>query len=317
MAKHTAPATRGFTIAEKRALLFEKVSLYALLLVTVIAAAISFIALRAVGGDAGLGSASFLLPIAIDGFGVACSVGIIRSVAQGEGFRERASEWLGLVIALGLSILGNVHHAISVGAATLPDYVKVSYAFAIPVIVAYGIHVYGRAMSKGISAHVLADNPDELTFDLRHLGDTLAAQHAPVRVTKQPTTRAPVAQPATRTPAQAPTPVRAQPAVKSIPAAAGDPLQARARAVFDRLVAANPGQRPDAALVWRESGLDQFNPETGKRLKDASTVRRWCNDQWWPQIERELGMGGVDPIVAQVAADEGTSDRGEARARPA
>lgn len=305
MAKHQAPTSRGFTLAEKRAMLFEQVSLYAVFLVALIAAAISFIALRAVGADAGLGRASFLLPIAIDGFGIACSVGIIKSVAQGEPTRERLSEWVGLFAALGLSILGNVYHALEVGAASLPDHVKIAYAVAIPLIVAYGLHVYGRAMSKGISAHVMADNPNEVVFDVRHLGDTVAAQHAPVRVAP----RAPqAARPAVPAPQQPPTaaaePVARAPKQRQVTRTEPtNDLQARARAVFDRMVADRPGVQPDAAQVWREAGLDQIDPETGKPFKNAATVRRWCNEQWWPQVEAELGMGRPDPILEQVAKE--------------
>lgn len=273
------PSSRGFTVAEKRALAFERVSLYALMLVTVIAAAISFIALRAVGKDAGLGSASFLLPIAIDGFGVACSVGIIRSVASGEGFGERASEWVGLAGALGLSILGNVHHALIVGAVTLPNYVKVSYAFAIPVIVAYGIHVYGRAMSKGISAHVLADNPAELIFDLRHLGDTHGGPVSPVARAPQP--RAARATPPA--PVRAPEPVAAaQP--RAHRAHTDTSPQARARAIYDRMIEADPITKPDAAVIHREAEVP----------KNVATTRRWVQS-WWEETEASMGMTRPEP----------------------
>lgn len=286
-----APAARGFTLAEKRALLFERVSLYAVFLVALIAAAISFIALRAVGADAGLGSASFLLPIAIDGFGIACSVGIVRSVASGEGVRERTSEWFGLFAALGLSILGNVHHALIVGAGTLPDYVKVAYAAAIPMIVAYGIHVYGRAMARGISAHVLAENPDQIVFEMRHLGETVSAQRAPVRTAPRPAPRTQAAQPATPA-AQLPRTVTGS---KPIPV--GDNERQRARIVFDQLVAADPTQKPDAAVVHREAGV----------TRDKATTRRWVQS-WWDETQEAMGMG-TDPQAGQLAAEKVTEDR--------
>lgn len=302
MAKGTA--ARGFTLAEKRALLFEQVSLYAVFLVALIAAAISFIALRAVGADAGLGRAAFLLPIAIDGFGIACSVGIVRSVASGERFRDRASEWVGLFAALALSILGNVHHALMVGAETLPDYVKYAYAAAIPLIVAYGIHVYGRAMSKGISAHVLADNPDELVFDMRHLGDSVAARRAPMRATRrQPTVRTPATPTAAeRTeragrPAQQPVSAPAQPSAPPVRTIApvSDPAKERARAIFDRMVLANPIEKPDAAAIHREAEVP----------KAEATTRRWVQ-AWWTETEASMGMAREPLEGPQNAAESVT-----------
>lgn len=291
-----APAARGFTLAEKRSLTFERVSLYMVFLVALIAAAISFIALRAVGSDAGLGQASFLLPIAIDGFGIACSVGIVRSVASGEGFRDRASEWAGLFVSLGLSVLGNVHHALKVGAPDLPTYVKIAYAGAIPIIVAYGIHVYGRAMAKGISAHVMASDPSQVHFGLAHLGDTHAqparAPKVQARAQAPAPTRAPAAQPLAQQPAQAP----AQPA-----RAAAQPVgdKARARELFDAALAAEPTTKPDAAAIHRELATD----------KDKATVRRWVQS-WWDD-EQAVADPTRDPILEQVDQERG---RGEVKA---
>lgn len=296
------PPARGFTLAEKRALLFERIALYAVFLVAVIAAAISFVALRAVGGDAGLGRAAFLLPIAIDGFGIACSVGIVRSVASGDKFRERVSEWFGLICALGLSILGNVEHSLTVGAVTLPDYVKVAYATAIPVIVAYGIHVYGRAMSKGISAHVLADDPDHLRFDVLHLGeDTVARAAAPVRTPRA--VRAPQAAssaPATGAPARAteaaPARADAQP-----PRAQGLDNRARMRELFDQRVKDNPVAKPDAAEMQRELGIDMH----------PATPRKWVQ-KWWEEHQASMGMDRPEPADPPAAAAE--DDEGDTTA---
>lgn len=311
-----APTARGFTLAEKRSLQFENVALYAVFLVAIIAASISFIALKAVGADAGLGRASFLLPLAIDGFGIACSVGIIKSVAEGEGFRDRASEWFGLFSALALSILGNVHHALEVGAASLPDYVKIAYATAIPLIVAYGIHVYGRAMSKGISAHVLADDPDKLRFDLEHLGGESGqrrpAQARAPRTPKVAPSRAAAPSPARTTPAQ-PTPERAQPAAPEVarttptPSAApqGDEQaaaqvdeKARARAIFDRMVAENPVEKPDAAKIHAEADVQ----------RDKATSRRWVQT-WWNEVQSQLGIARDELPSAQPAGTQEGSER--------
>ncbi len=283
------PPARGFTLAEKRALLFEQVSLYAVFLVALIAAVISFVALSAVGKQAGLGAASHLLPVAIDGFGIACSVGIVRSVASGEPMRERISEWFGLIAALALSILGNVHHSLDVGATELPDYVKIAYATAIPMIVAYGIHVYGRAMSRGISAHVMADDPDQLRFDVAHLGDdrTVARAAAPARMTRAPrAVQAP--EPARTTEAPRTEATRAPRAASTV-----GTDQARMRAAFDEAVRADPLTKPDAAALHRELGLDC----------DKATSRRWVQ-RWWTEHEASMGMTRPEPISEEIQASE-------------
>lgn len=289
-------AARGFTLAEKRALLFEQVSLYMVFLVALIAAVISFVALAAVGKEAGLGAAAYLLPVAIDGFGIACSVGIVRSVASGEKGRERISEWIGLFAALCLSILGNVHHSLSVGAVTLPDYVKIAYATAIPMIVAYGIHVYGRAMSRGISAHVMADTPDEIRFDVQHLGgaaQTVARATAPARITPR-AQNAQGSAPAPTAPRASARPVEAAPARAE--QAGSD--KARMRVAFDQAIAADPHSRPVASDLQRELGID-LHP---------SNPRRWVQ-QWWAEHEEQ--MGTARPEV-DVTAGEKTEEKATA-----
>lgn len=284
MAKTKAPAARGFTLAEKRSLQFEQVSLYMVFTVAVVAAIISFFALVAVGKEAGLGYAAYLLPVAIDGFSVACSVGIVRSVASGDKFRTRVSEWIGLLGALGLSILGNVHHSLVAGSPSLPDYVKITFAFAVPVIVAYGIHVYGNAMTRGISAHVLADDPNALHFDLVHLGEqeTVARAHAPAKVTRTPQpTRA-----TSSAPAQTSAPAPEQPARTLRVATAADVSddQARMRGAFDAAVAANPHVKPVASHLARELGITAH----------PATPRRWVAE-WWTEHEKAIGADRPEP----------------------
>lgn len=195
------PAPRTFTRAEKRSLKFETVALYVMLLVAIIAAIISFVALVWVGHEIGLNNAAYLVPFAVDGFAIACSVGIIRSQAEGEKVRGRLSEWLGLAYALGLSLAGNVVHALNAKYGTpLPEWLVWAYAAAPPIIVAYGLHVYGRAQSKGISAHVLEDDPNRIHFGIAHLGDDTVqpAPRAARTKTAQPA-REVTAQPAAQT----------------------------------------------------------------------------------------------------------------------
>ena len=167
----TRAAARSFTVQEQRAFRLERWSLYVQLTVAVIAAVISFQALRDAGLRMGLDWAAPLLPLAIDGFAVIASLGIIRSQGAGERFGARASEWLGLCFVLGLSIAGNVAHALDKMDPDFPRILAGLFGSAPPIIVAYGIHVYGRAMTSGVSRHVLVDDPDKIHFGLTHLGD--------------------------------------------------------------------------------------------------------------------------------------------------
>ena len=187
----TRAAARSFTVQEQRAFRLERSSLYVQLTVAVIAAVISFQALRDAGLRMGLDWAAPLLPVAIDGFAAIASLGIIRSQGAGERFGARASEWLGLCFVLGLSIAGNVAHALDKMDPDFPRILAGLFGSAPPIIVAYGIHVYGRAMTSGVSRHVLVDDPDKIHFGLTHLGegDTVRTP-GPRRGTAQPHTRA-------------------------------------------------------------------------------------------------------------------------------
>ena len=186
------PTSRGFTLAERRSLTFERVALYAVFFVALVAAVISFVAMRWLGEQLGLGWAAPLIPLAVDGFAIACSVGIVRSQAAGEATRDRFSEWVGLIIALALSITGNVQHVMDLGSVQLSIYIKVAFAAAVPVLLAYGIHVYGRAMARGISAHVLADDPDKIHVDLMSLGEARMHKAPPTRTVSAHAARIPI-----------------------------------------------------------------------------------------------------------------------------
>lgn len=271
------PAPRGFTRAEKRSLKFETVALVVILLVAVIAAVISYVALVWIGHEIGLGNAAYLVPFAVDGFAIACSVGIIRSQAEGEKVQGRLSEWAGLTYALGMSLAGNVVHALNAKYGTpVPEWLVWAYAAAPPIIVAYGLHVYGRAQHKGISAHVLASDPDQIHFSLAHLGDD-AAQ--PVARKTAPTTRAATAQPRTEK--------------RALPARKEDPYKVRARELFEEAMRANPTVKPDAAAIHRATE----NPA------NIATTRRWVQS-WWEDAQTELGMSRPDPILEQVVSED-------------
>lgn len=315
------PAARGFTLSEKRSLQFERVTLYMVLMVAIIAATISFRALTDNGHRMGLGWASPLLPLAIDGFGIACSVGIVRSQGAGEPGRERVSEWFGLSIALGLSIAGNVNHALISKTVNMPTPLATLFAAAIPVIVAYGIHVYGRAMARGISAHVLADDPNSLQFGLAHLGEqqtapaaTAPARKAPTRST--PARPAPIAAPAAprqqSAPVDAAAPRQEQtaPAPRSSSGRATTPAMEAARQVYDEIVDAlvasgQPFTRDDingGALWAATEGLDG-------RPAGSQTTRKWLG-KWWSADPRnpENTESRADQRAELHAADPAEKD---------
>ncbi|MDB5253902.1 MAG: hypothetical protein JWP27_3071, partial [Flaviaesturariibacter sp.] len=159
------PATRGFYISDRRSLRFETLTMWLVSAVSVIAVVISFFALSWCGRQFLAAPVAPLLPLAVDGFAVACSAGIVRSQSQQENWRERINEWIGLGLALGLSVAGNVTHALAEGSGKLPVGLVGAFAASVPVIVAYGIHVLGRAISKGLSSKVRVDAPDEIVLD--------------------------------------------------------------------------------------------------------------------------------------------------------
>jgi hypothetical protein len=273
----TRGATRSFTVQERRTFRLERWSLCVQLAVAVIGAVISFQALRDAGLRMGLSWASPLLPLAIDGFAVIASLGIIRSQGAGERLHERASEWLGLCFVLALSIAGNVAHALDRMEPDFPRILAGLFGAAPPIIVAYGIHVYGRAMTSGVSRHVLVDDPDRIHFGLAHLGDGNDTTQSPGgrRDAVQPRVRASArkaAQPPvhssdeSRVSNAGPASLHAtaqKPAQVNGGRYPRDPARQRAFEVWGQLFAGRP---VNAKEVLRRAQVS----------KDESTVRRWC-----------------------------------------
>jgi hypothetical protein len=282
------PTSRGFTLADKRNQRLERVTLLIVVAVAVIAAAISFVALRWVGEYINMGPIAFLLPLAIDGFGIICAFGIVRSQSMNEPLRKRASEWVGLGYALGLSVAGNIVHALSaITGAKPPIWLVIGFVSAIPIIVAYGIHLLGRAIDGGVSAHVLADDPDKVQFDLRQLGDENAPAAAPAPRKAAP--KAPAPAPAPAKAAQATPPAAAESPANLRPLV--DPLKEAARAEFDRMLAADPQAKPDASAIHR----------TIESPKNPATTRRWVSE-WFEDYL--ASTGATRPELDLPQADE-------------
>ena len=269
----TRAATRSFTVQEERTFRLERWSLYVQLAVAVIAAVISFQALRDAGLRMGLDWAAPLLPLAIDGFAVIASLGIIRSQGAGERFSARASEWLGLCFVLALSIAGNVAHALDRMDSDFPRILAGLFGSAPPIIVAYGIHVYGRAMTSGVSRHVLVDDPDKIHFALTHLGERDSV--------RPPGSKRGTARPAERSDARATKRAGAQETVPSSVQGSGaryprNPERQRAFEVWSHL---HSGQPVNAKEVLRAAQVS----------KDESTVRRWCRS-WEKETDVDLDV---------------------------
>jgi len=227
-----------------------------------IAAVISFVALTWFGHEMGMGAVAPLMPLAIDGFAVACSVGVVRSQSSGEPARKRISEWVGLFLALSLSIAGNVQHALVQGNPSAPRLMVIAYGAAIPIIVAYGIHVYGRAMANGISAHVLVDDRTKIQFGLAHLGEN---QSAP-KTASAPTHRAQEQRIAPHSAAQPRRTAPAAPAQVSQPSAPAAAQRTDRERVSQRIhELRSEGAEVNASALHRELGL----------AHDVSTTKRW------------------------------------------
>jgi hypothetical protein len=147
-------------------------------------------------------------------------------------------------------------------------------------------------MSRGNSAHVLADDPDRLHFDVVQLGEeTVATAHAPARITR--ITRTPAA-PAARATSSTPAQPSAQPAraPRAVMVGAGSE-QERMRAAFDAAVLADPITKPVAADLHRELGL----------TCDKATSRRWVQ-RWWDEHEAELGTARPEPETPAAGDDD-------------
>jgi hypothetical protein len=153
-----------------------------------------------------------------------------------------------------------------------PDFPRVLaglFGSAPPIIVAYGIHVYGRAMTSGVSSHVLVDDPDKIHFGLKHLGE-------------RDTVRTPGPKRA-----RLPTPERA-----SAHATVQETEQTPAEVSGGRYPT-NP-ERQRAFEVW--SQLHTVQPVNAKDVlrasqvsKDESTVRRWCR-AWEKETDLDSTM---------------------------
>ena len=300
-----APTSRRRTLNDVRALAFERGTFWIVPAVAVVAAIISFTHLTWLGEEMRWGPwIAPLLPAAIDGLGIVCSFGIVRSQASGEPLRRRLSEWGGLILALGLSIAGNVAYVLDAA----PDWLKIITAASIPVVVAYSIHILGRANSKGLSARIYADDPDgEIQLHVPQVGadetapgpaDVHARPVARARATPAqgtfareaaardvPRKPAPAAHGVTRGPTRAPSTVDdAHGAVEAARAQSGDDLvidedayRTRYEELYRAELDADPYTQPVSKRIYEQAGQTR---------RTESAVRRWGTAMWAEHQER-------------------------------
>jgi len=296
MARIKAPTSRKKTRGDQRTLRIESSSLPLVVGVAVIAAIISFVALKWVGDymgmviDAPWGtrmSYAPLLPIAIDGFGIICALGIVRSRSVGEPVAKRASEWAGLFISLGLSIAGNIVHTMHFVNGTVPPiWLIVAYSAAVPAIVAYGLHLLGRIAHDSLSSRIYVDDPDHVQLDVPGVPNPMSA--APGRAAE-------------------PAPARTAPAAAAV---------SEARSTAPRRTAP-PGGEPIIDRRTLRDAKDRYFEivrdvvARGGEVR-AADVRRQVEGEGYEVPTEGAGRKWVTAIVAELDAVAPPTDRGAA-----
>lgn len=211
------------------------------------------------------------------------------------------SLWLIFSFVMLLAQLSNIGHAITTVAenndlpAVIPTEFIYVFAGAFAALFPLGgtmfVHVSGFLRERGTGARWI-DSDSELVYEQVQPGTATALSPAAAgaRAPQSPAAR-PAAQPAR---AQDPTP-RAEPARAAATPPRTSSDQDRARVIFDRMVAERPHEKPDAAAIQKEAGIDA-NP---------ATPRRWVQ-RWWNEFQEDLTGSRPDPITEQVAADART-----------
>ena len=303
------PEPRGFTLAEVDGLRFERATLWGVGGVTLVAFVISFTALAWVGAEMGMPNlVNYLVPVAVDGFAIVCTIGIARNKISR---MHAAWEWLGLIFALALSIVGNVHHAVVVGSPDLPYVLKVAFGAAVPIFVALGIHIYGRAMTSGLRTHIMAGDPDKLHQPIWQVGEdqpatAAAGPRAPRKTSAPARAAAPKqaresAQPNAQ-PVRADAPSIAQPArvdAHDLPATKEDAEAAVRAAVREIYAQTKDIQRGVAKELFDRFAVDRF-------------VTQSTHNRWVAQEAEACKLEDTPAAIVTPASDRDDQERATA-----
>lgn len=314
MVRFKAPRIRKKTFGDQRLIRIEKTSLPLVVAVAFIAALISFVALKWVGEYMGFVvtingvevSYAPLLPLAIDGFGIICALGIVRHhgapvdelTSNYDKFKHsfrNASEWGGLAVSLVLSMAGNIVHTLNrVDGSVPPRWLIVAYSIAIPGIVAYSLHLLGRAAHDSILARINVDDPDHIQMDVE--GAAVPAPRPAAPSTPRQTAPASTAQTAPSRPATAP-----RPAAEAVAQARTAPASAR--------------MADDEATVFEQYRADRAAGKewTGKQIADTLGMHegagRKKRARWNALIDELVAAGGQRAPFDQTVTPERDADR--------
>lgn len=200
------------------------------------------------------------------------------------------SLWFIFSFVMLLAQASNIGHAITTVAEStdeLPPVIPLNliYGFAaafaalFPLGGTLFVHVSGFLRAHGTGARWIEDDAELVSIQVAPGSPGAAPVRAPQTARAPRTTPVPAAQTRAQSPAQPVVQSPAQPA-RTMPAQPADDEKARARAEFDRLIAADPLTKPDAARIHDAAGIS----------KDRATSRRWVQ-AWWAETEAALGTG--------------------------
>jgi hypothetical protein len=231
---------------------------------------------------------------------MAASLAASATTAYRDGGRIDWSAWVGFTFFITVAAFANIMHVIvkidtSIAPAWFPvrDFVITAcvFAAACPLGGSWGVHRFGWLRAHGADAE-WTDTDEGVIVQPRRAVATPAAR--PARKAE------PVAAPTARVeqpPAAPPAPA---------PAAITNEEQARARALFDEMLKANPKVKPDASVIHKRAEV------TGVTVP---TTRKWVAKWWADAQQARADDAPIAPhLAAAPAAREDAEDaRQEAR----
>lgn len=284
-------ARRTLDIRDLRMEMVARVAAGAALIVVLASFAYSFAAMKWVSDQLGADPEvlSYAFPFIIDLPALVASG--LTVALHDRSIEVRRYAWSILVLFTSLSWVCNALHAVahSTITATVPDPYGTLLVIVVagfpPLGVVLGMHLWAFALRHSAGADLRADGTHPRATPARTVKAPQAAQSA--QMPAQPAARP--AQPARAPETEPARPLMAKETLVRAPS--GDAERDRARAIFDRMVAADPINKPNAGAIHREA----------EATCNKATSRRWVTD-WWAEHQESLGMAPADPIGAQIAA---------------